>query len=230
MIDLRVDQWNASHERKENHILYPKEEVVKFLSRSVRRRTGADTFKDVLVTDLPLLGLDLGCGIGRQTILLEEFGIRGYGVDISENALAEARKLARSMGHHMDERFILLNDTALPFEDEALDIAIVDSVLDSMEFQLAQQYIRELDRTVKHLVYLSLIAGVDQNGIGASDVEVSGQHEQGTIQSYYDLGRVEELIKGTHLVVRSMYKIKEEEMDGTVRASRYHVVLHKPKV
>ncbi len=229
MNDLRVDQWNASYERKENHILYPKEEVVKFLSRFVRRRTGAETFKDVLVTTLPLRGLDLGCGIGRQTILLEEFGIHGYGVDISEHALAEARKLARSMGHSMDERFMLLKDPTLPFDDEALDIAIVDSVLDSMEFRLAQHYVRELDRTVKHFVYLSLIADVGPNAQGARDIEVTGQHEQGTIQSYYDPGRLSELIKDTRFHVQDMYRTREEGMDGSVRASRYHVVLHKPK-
>ncbi|MBK9419308.1 MAG: class I SAM-dependent methyltransferase [Flavobacteriales bacterium] len=227
MKDLRSEQWDASYARKENHIQYPKEEVVKFLSRHVRRKVGRNTFVDVLSTSGRLRGLDLGCGIGRQTVLLEEFGIHAHGVDISANALVEARAMARELGYAMDDRFLLLTDTQLPFDAGAFDIAVVDSVLDSMEFAFARQYMHELDRTVDHLVYISLIAVGSHGAEAALDAEVTGVHEHNTIQGYYDAARVEALISGTNFTIRSMYRTSEEDMEGRVRNARYHIILHK---
>lgn len=39
----------------------------------------------------PLKGLDYGCGIGRQTLLLKEFGINAYGIDISIYTINKVR-------------------------------------------------------------------------------------------------------------------------------------------
>ena len=42
------EQWDESYVRHENHILYPKEEVIKFLSVYVRKKIGRDKFIDIL--------------------------------------------------------------------------------------------------------------------------------------------------------------------------------------
>jgi len=120
-----------------------------------------------------------------------------------------------------------LTDTQLPFDAGAFDIAVVDSVLDSMEFAFARQYMHELDRTVDHLVYISLIAVGSHGAEAALDAEVTGVHEHNTIQGYYDAARVEALISGTNFTIRSMYRTSEEDMDGRVRNARYHIILHK---
>ena len=41
-----------------------------------------------------MTALDFGCGIGRNVLLFEEFGIKGYGIDISVNAISKAKELA----------------------------------------------------------------------------------------------------------------------------------------
>lgn len=92
MADIRKQLWEKSYERFENFILYPKEEVVKFLNRFVRKKT-LDGFIDILQSKNNYRGLDLGCGIGRNTILLGEFGLEAYGIDISETAIRYAEKL-----------------------------------------------------------------------------------------------------------------------------------------
>jgi len=150
-----TNKWEASYRKKENFIYYPKEEVVKFLNRFVRKRTGVDSFKDIIGTNLK--GLDLGCGIGRQTILLEEFNIEAYGLDISETAISQARKLAQHFGY--TPVFQVLQQDHIPFNDNFFNVAICDSVLDSMPFHTAQEYMRELDRTVTDFLYVSLFAG-----------------------------------------------------------------------
>lgn len=150
-----VNEWEASYRKKENFIYYPKEEVVKFINRFIRKRTGVDSFKDILGTNLK--GLDFGCGIGRQTILLEEFNIKAYGLDISAMAISQARKLAQFFGH--TPVFQVLQQDRIPFKDNFFNIAIADSVLDSMPFSTAQTYMRELDRTVAKFLYVSLFAG-----------------------------------------------------------------------
>jgi len=223
---LRTQEWEDSYSRKENFIFYPKEEVVKFLNRYIRKKTGLNKFVSHLKSKNKLRALDLGCGIGRQTILFEEFNIEGYGVDISEVALTEAKKLAEYFGYDLSERLIQLKEVALPFEDNFFDFAISDSVLDSMEFSFAQEYMRELNRTVKKFLYLNLISG-DSVSIDSGDVEVTNTYEQGTIQSYYSLERVQQLIADTEFQIASLHKIIYESLTDKKYTVRLHIVLTK---
>ena len=48
MQKLFREQWDESYVRHENHIFYPKEEVIKFLSVYVRKKIGRDKFIDIL--------------------------------------------------------------------------------------------------------------------------------------------------------------------------------------
>ena len=47
-MDIRKEFWEASYGRFENFMFYPKEEVVKFLNRFVRKRIGLNKFLDIL--------------------------------------------------------------------------------------------------------------------------------------------------------------------------------------
>ena len=48
MSKLYKQKWNESYDRYENYIFYPKEEVVKFLNRFVRKKIGDNNFQNVL--------------------------------------------------------------------------------------------------------------------------------------------------------------------------------------
>jgi len=224
---VRKTEWEQSYSRQENYIFYPKEEVVKFLNRFIRKRTGTNQFKDILIQAENLRGLDLGCGIGRQTILLEEFNIEGYGVDISSNALEEAKQLSEFMGFDLKDRFRLLDTTQLPFEDNYFDFAISDSVLDSMDFELARDYIFELDRTVKQYVYLNLISSESVGHGKTGDFRVETEHEKGTIQSYYSEERIRKLVEQTRFEVVFLQKNREQNLLDI--HTRFHVVLKRTK-
>jgi ubiquinone/menaquinone biosynthesis C-methylase UbiE len=227
MANLKKEEWDESYNRQENFIFFPKEEVVKFLNRFVRKKMGINSFRDQLKLSENAKALDLGCGIGRLTILLKEFGFDAYGVDISEVAIEQAKALSKTFGYNLDANFVRVEKIALPFEDNFFDIAICDSVLDSMEFSFAKNYLNELNRTVKNLLYLNLIASDSSDSSGAEDLLVESQHEQGTIQSFYDENRIRTLINETNFEIIQLNKNSVENLLNNSYSVRFNVVLQK---
>lgn len=227
MHNSKSELWDQSYIRGENNIIYPKEEVVKFLNRFVVKRSGYNQFKKILSKDEKIIGLDLGCGIGRQTILMHEFDIEGYGCDISTIAIEGAKKMARSMGVDLENRFFVLNDTKLPFVDNFFDIAISDSCLDSMYFEIARNYIKELDRVVNKYLFISLISGENIGENYCYDDEVNTTHEQGTIQSYYNKQKITKLIEGSKWKIKWMNIVREEVLTGSFKNSRFNIIFEK---
>jgi ubiquinone/menaquinone biosynthesis C-methylase UbiE len=152
---LYKSEWDDSYDRYENHIFYPKEEVVKFLNHFVRKKIGNNTFRDILESNKEegLRGLDYGCGIGRMTMLLHEFNIDSYGIDISTSAIKKAKDLFPILY----DKFTVVDGYSLPFEDSYFDISICESVIDSMYYDMAEKVIKELDRVTDKLTFISFI-------------------------------------------------------------------------
>jgi len=232
-MDLQQAQWNAAYERGDNQMLYPKEEVVKFLNRHIRKRTGPSTFREVLPVApqrQELRGLDYGCGIGRHVLLLEEFGVRGWGVDISETSLRMAASLCDDSNRpEVKERLIQVDGTSVPFEDGYFDVGLSSGVLDSMHHEVAERVVRELDRVVARVLYVDLISGDNDrfHREFADEEIVSAAVEQGTVQNYYNWAKIQQLFAATRFRVRTCRLITEQSVVDRFRYSRYHVVLHK---
>lgn len=224
--DIRKKYWEESYSRGENFIFFPKEEVVKFINRFIRKRIGVNEYKDILSGNA-LKALDYGCGVGRNTILLKEFGIDAFGVDISEESIKNAKNLASSYPCHLQPQFEVCNGLKIPYQDEFFDFIICDSVLDSMYFDIARKIVKEFERAAKSYVYFSLISSADIDE--PKEVVVGSGHESGTIQSYYSFFKIEKLIKGTS------FKIIWDELHtsfsniNNYSHGRYHVVLKKIK-
>ncbi|GIU70254.1 MAG: hypothetical protein KatS3mg002_1490 [Candidatus Woesearchaeota archaeon] len=230
---LKKEEWEKSYSRYENFIFYPKEEVVKFLNRFIRKRIDVDKFIDILMPNSrenALRALDFGCGIGAQTILMHEFGLEAYGIDISEIAINMARKLAKHKGYkQMENRFIVYDGGQIPFPDNFFDLCISEGVLDSMKFELAKNLIKEIDRVTKNIVFLSLISGDDHKHYRefAGDEVVEDIHEKGTIQSYYNFTKILELIKETNFEIEWCRLVQEIGVNHRYLQGRYYIVLRK---
>src|SRR3989338_5939905 len=146
-MDLFIDKWEESYKRGENFIFGQKDESIKFLNRFVRKRTGVNTFRDILDFSKTIRGLDYGCGVGGQTILMKAYGIDAYGVDISSVAIETARNFTVHSGYpDMVDRFQLIAGGNIPFTDNFFDITISEAVLDSMKFDIAKKSLQEIDR------------------------------------------------------------------------------------
>ena len=226
MSNVNKNKWDESYDRNENHTLYPKEEVVKFLNRFVRKKLGDNKFIDILMTDREKLrGLDCGCGIGRMTMLLNEFNIDSYGVDISKVAIQKAKELFPVLSN----KFAKIDGKVIPFKDSYFDISICESVIDSMNYNVAKKIIRELERVTDKLTFISFISGDDSEHYReySGDEIVRTKHEKDTVQCWYNWTKINDLLSNTNYKIKWARLVTEESLIDSYKYGRYNVVLEK---
>jgi 2-polyprenyl-3-methyl-5-hydroxy-6-metoxy-1,4-benzoquinol methylase len=181
--------WDNSYTRRENHIFEPYEELVKFLFRYLCSRSDSGelfinpAFSSKKIADLRIL--DLGCGIGAQSIYCAQLGFQVVGVDHSEVAIAKAREIALRASVNVD--FKIIKDDTLPQDIGDFDIVLACASLDSMPKEAAVQY---LDQVLKifnfgGLFFATLIGQATDNQY-LDQMIVEESFEQGTLQSFFD--------------------------------------------
>lgn len=230
-MDNKQSEWDNSYRNRDNFVFYPHEEIIRFVSKYIRKRTGLDEFKDVVPSPEKAKLLDLGCGIGRHVIYGHEMGLDAYGIDLSGAAVQVATEWATRKGMSEPGRKILQGDIRqLPWADGYFNFAVSHGVLDSMPFEIARAACAELARAMATggLFYCDLISGDDS----AHSREYSGEevvttsHELGTIQSYFNLAKIHSMINGSFEIVECILIRREEAVRGGY-ASRYHLTLRK---
>lgn len=230
MSDNKSD-WDKSFANRDNFVFYPHEEVIRFVSKFIRKRTDLAQFHDVHVDAAGSRILDLGCGIGRHVIYLESMGLDAYGIDLSDVAVQKARDWGKQIGLRDCEDRIKQGDIrALPWNDGFFRYAVSHGVLDSMPFAIARAACIELSRVMPAggLFYCDLISGDDSNHAREFSGEeiVSTQHEKGTIQLYFNLERIHSLIGG-EFSIRECILVRRENVLLGGYTSRYHLVLER---
>ena len=221
--------WDSSYGRHENFVFSPCDEVVRFVSRYLRRRVGLDQIIDVLPGAEGTRIVDIGCGIGRNLNFGTKMGLAMYGNDLSSNAVEVAREwLGRTIGRlEAEKRIVASNIRQLPWSDAFFSHAMSDSVLDSMPFEIAQDGIREIARLVKPggFFYCNLISGDetgrDPNFNGEELVKTS--HENGTIQSYFNRTKIRRLLEPQFEIISCKLHQITDPVHGT-RSGRWHII------
>lgn len=230
-MDNKQGEWDKSYQNLDNFVFYPHEEVIRFVSKYISKRTGLDEKKDVVSGPEKARILDLGCGIGRHVIYGHEMGLDSYGIDLSGAAIQVATEWANRKGMSESSRKILQGDIRqLPWDDGYFNFAVSHGVLDSMPFEFAQVACVELAKKMAKggLFYCDLISGDDSrhsreyNG----EEEVATNHEHGTIQLYFNLSKIYSMIDGVFKIVECILIRREEVLRGGY-ASRYHLILEK---
>ena len=199
------------------------------------------SFENILKTNDNIInGLDFGCGIGRATIFMKEFNIESIGIDISETAINEAKKLSSSFGYNMDNKFILINDIKIPFEENYFDFVICDGVLDSMPFSIAKKVLMELDRCTKSYLFFSCIGYSNKNNSQAQQLikeanplsnyeyEIETRHEKGTIQTFYTEDKIHSLLKDSDFNIKELKQVHKNNLtDDLEIENRFFVIASK---
>lgn len=230
-MDIKRTEWNQSYANMDNFLFYPHEEVIRFFSKFVRKKVGLDRYKDIIPYDPNMRILDLGCGIGRHVIYCHEMGLNAYGIDLSDNAI----KVAHEWGHNIDfpdvaEKVIQGDVLEMPWENGFFRYAISHGVLDSMPFEIARKACKELTRVMSKdgLFYCDVISGDDSKHSREYDGEetVITEHEQGTIQSYFNLKKIHALFDGYFKVEECILGRRENISVGGY-SSRYYMVLSR---
>jgi len=187
-------QWDESYLNGDNNILYPQAEVIRFLNRYITKRNNDGTITRIIQDSSGnmLKGLDFACGVGTHCTTFADFEIDGYGVDISQVAIAIAVRNARLKAIAAD-RFNVLDgqDQTLPFDDNFFHFSVAESCLDSMPFEVARKYVTELKRVSQQYIYASFIGRDD--AIASDEFIVTTEHENGTVQSVFDPGKIADL-------------------------------------
>ncbi len=221
--ETRRGAWEVSYENRQNFVFYPEEEMVRFVSKHLRKRTGLDSFEDRTANVAGMPVLDVGCGIGRHMVMALDFGFEPYGFDLSETAVETARKWLGSRGLADPANHIHQSDIrSLPFEDEFFGCAISHGVLDSMPFAIAKEGMGEVARTLRpdSLFYCDLIGGGDHEEI------IETHHEKDTLQSFFTPEKIDELI-GDHFNVVDRIRVEREDTMSDHVHTRWHLTLRK---
>jgi SAM-dependent methyltransferase len=224
-------EWESSYAKRDNFLFYPHEEVIRFVSKYIRKRIGLNEFIDAQ----PAMGartiLDLGCGIGRHVIYSHDMGLQAYGVDLSERAVGVAREWADTKGAAELASRILQGDVRkLPWSDGFFHYAVSHGVLDSMPYEVARAACVELKRVMapQGLFYCDLVSGDDSKHArefsGAERVTTT--HEQGTVQQYFNQATLHTLFAGL-FEIRECNLIRREEVLKGGHTSRYHVIVQR---
>lgn len=230
-MDDLAGKWDESYKRKENFLFFPNEELIRFCSKFIAKRTGIENISPVA----PGAGgrlLDLGCGIGRHIIFFSSMGLEAYGIDLSEAAIATAREWAAREGIATPEKRIVKGDAdGLPWDDSFFTYVVSHGVLDSMPFKQAMQTVDEMGRVLASdgLVYCDLVSGDDsKHGREfAGEEVVDTLHEQGTIQSYFNYGKISRLFPRERFEMMECILIRRENVVTGDFISRYHLTLRK---
>ena len=91
--------------------------------------------------------LDLGCGLGRHTILFAANGFDVSAFDISENAVERTRTWAEELNLHVNvKQGDMLH---IPFENESMDCILCMNVISHTDTQGVHRMANELKRVLK---------------------------------------------------------------------------------
>jgi SAM-dependent methyltransferase len=228
--DLR-DRWERSYRHRQNFLFSPNEEVIRFTARYIRKRVGINRYENAGGSQSPVRVLDLGCGIGRHVIYLAGLGVEVYGLDLSAEAVRIARHWAVKEGFPDVSLRVVQGDVRrLPWPLGYFHHIISHGVLDSMPWGASLAAVTEAARVLKPggFFYCDLVSGDDsRHAREFAGVEVvRGAHEEGTVQSYFNFGKIERLFEGC-FTLRDAHHIQREDIQKGHRSSRYHLVLEK---
>ena len=95
--------------------------------------------------------LDAGCGYGRNIQYLLQTGVKVYGADTSEEAIARVRQLAYELAPTLPARhFVVADLEELPFEEAKFDVVVCSAVLHfARDDEHFRKMVQELWRVLK---------------------------------------------------------------------------------
>lgn len=131
-----------------------------------------DDYKDILDKYKDSTILDLGCGLGANTLYLKERNFKVVAADFSEEAL---NNINDNIGNVKTMNINLLND--FPLQDGSYSIVIADLCLHYFDDKVTKNIMKEIKRILKQDgVLLARVARVDDYNFGACEGEEVEHH------------------------------------------------------
>ena len=179
--------------------------------------------------------LDLGCGLGRHSIL---FGNNGFNVscfDISEDAINRTRQWAER--ENLKFEYKIGDMIKLPYNDEQFDCIYCRNVISHTDTEGIKKIIKELSRVMKPNAecYLTLGSkdtwGFKQESWPLIDANTRLRMDDGpeykTPHFYVDYDLAKELF-GEFKIINIYQEIEYfEKENGTTESYHYHILIQK---
>jgi ubiquinone/menaquinone biosynthesis C-methylase UbiE len=129
---VKSKEWNWA-EVKDNIWNEPSEDVYYYVNRWAR--LGFKTF------------LDLGCGLGRHSILFAQNGFNTYSLDLSQTGLDVLNSKAQKL--QLDIKTVLSDINKLPYEAEKFDCLLAYHVISHTDTKGINGIVSEINRVLK---------------------------------------------------------------------------------
>ena len=224
-LNNKKNYWDISYNNKDNFLLYPNEEIIRFFNKYIKRRI---TFK---VKKKNKIVLDIGCGTGRHLLYCIENGFFSIGLDISSVALKQCKKLLKFKKYKLDKNYDLINSNSskINLKDHSIDILVSHATLDSMPSNEIKKTVDEMFRVMKinSLGYVDLISDkIKRKGkfLNKFDQLINEKHEKNTIQSYFNLNRIKKLFSKFEIL--EIYRV-DKVKDNKILNARYSIIFKK---
>lgn len=134
--------WNREYDRPRHLAISddPAEDAVKFSNWAERNSEWFPFPKNGMV-------VDMGCGNGRNIIYIcEKYRMKGYGVDISDVAIAQAKEIAKDLPIQFEAKSIT---EKIPLEDESVDVVLDMMTSHCLKEEERKEFLNEILRVLK---------------------------------------------------------------------------------
>lgn len=179
--------------------------------------------------------LDLGCGLGRHTVMFAKYGFKTSGMDLSEESIRRTGEYAKQEGLNID---LKQGDMlCLPYVDESFHCILCRNVISHTDTEGMRKIAAEIRRVLKKdgECYLTLGSkdtwGFKQESWPLVDpntrIRMEEGPEKGIPHFYADYNLIQELFKD--FIIEDIYQVQDfYEKDGKVLDSyHYHVLIRK---
>lgn len=221
MVKSKEWNWNIVNENESKIWLEPSIESYYLLNRWKKQE------KKVF--------LDLGCGLGRHTILFAKNGFTTKAFDLSNEAIERTKEYAENEGVKVEfKQGDMLN---LPYEDESIDCILCRNVISHTDTEGIKKIICELKRVLKEKgeCYLTL-GSKDTWGFKREDwpfvdentkIRVENGPENGIPHFYADYDLIKKLFND--FKIEKIYQVEDFYDDNGKNYSsfHYHILIKK---
>ena len=236
VLDASREVWNSAR-ILEDLAWYPNEQIVRFIVKYLKRKTGLNTWEVVRPAHAVL---DLGCGTGRHVKLFAEQGFEVHGFDLSLTSIQFAQEWIRSLSQ--SAHWVVGSGDRLPYRSHRFDVVVSHGTLDHMTWEQATRAAQEIRRVLspRGLFYLDLISKQD-SGFGRGEPAgpdtsiVPDGIETGAVQRFYNEGDIQRLLgeafileemifQEWHPVLGRGFSNLDKRGAGPLKLARYHIV------
>lgn len=122
-------------DRKKHNLKYPSEDIIRFLKKNFETGSGKTI-------------VDLGCGSGRNAMVMADMGFQIYAVDESEECLELTREKMEAVSYQQIE-YIQNKDMEIPLPDESADCIVAWGVVMLVDKRQREALFGEIRRVLK---------------------------------------------------------------------------------